>query len=130
MNMSHEEFRDFVHTGPQTAAGRFMRTFWHPVYVAKELEPGSAKPLRIMGEDFTLFRGEGGKPHVMEFRCAHRQTQLSAGWVEEDCIRCFYHGWKYDGAGQCVEIPAEDASFPPKVRIPSYPTEEIGRASC
>src|SRR5262249_5453909 len=57
-------------------------------------------------------------------RCAHRGTQLSTGWVEGDCIRCFYHGWKYDGSGQCVEQPAEDAAFAGKVRIKSYPTEE------
>ena len=122
--MGQENFRDFVHTGPETTAGRFMRTFWHPVCVGKDLEPGSAKPIRIMGDDFTLFRGESGNPHVMEFRCAHRQTQLSAGWVEEDCIRCFYHGWKYDGAGQCVEIPGEESSVAAKVKIRSYPVQE------
>jgi 5,5'-dehydrodivanillate O-demethylase len=44
--------------------------------------------------------------------------------VEGDCIRCVYHGGKYDGTGQCVEMPAEDPSFPPKVRIASYPTQE------
>jgi 5,5'-dehydrodivanillate O-demethylase len=44
--------------------------------------------------------------------------------VEGDCLRCFYHGWKYDHTGQCVEMPAEDPSFPPKVRIRSCPTEE------
>src|SRR5262249_29565161 len=84
--------------------------------------------IRIMGEDFTLYRGEGGQARVVANRCAHRGTQLSTGWVEGDCIRCFYHGWKYDGAGQCVEQPAEDAGFAAKVRIPSYPTEEfLGR---
>src|SRR5262249_22542868 len=57
-------------------------------------------------------------------RCAHRGTQLSTGWVEGDCIRCFYHGWKYDGSGQCVEQPAEDAGFVSKVRIKSYPIRE------
>src|SRR5713226_7171098 len=77
-----------------------------------------------MSEDFTLYRGQSGTPHLVAFRCAHRGTQLSTGWVEGDCIRCFYHGWKYDGAGQCVEQPAEDSSFPPKVKIVSYPTEE------
>lgn len=41
--------------------------------------------------------------HLVGNRCAHRGTQLSPGWVEEDCLRCFYHGWKYDGAGQCVQ---------------------------
>src|SRR5207248_205378 len=83
-----------------------------------------AKPITIMSEQFTLYRGEGGVPHLVDFRCAHRGTQLSTGWVEGDCLRCFYHGWKYDGAGQCVEQPAEDASFAAKVRIRSYPTED------
>jgi 5,5'-dehydrodivanillate O-demethylase len=117
-------YSDFVHVGPGTLAGRYLRRFWHPVARAQDLPAGHAKPLRIMGEDFTLYRGEGGVPHVVAFRCAHRGTQLSTGWVEGDCIRCFYHGWKYDGTGQCVEQPAEDASFASKVKIQSYPTQE------
>jgi 5,5'-dehydrodivanillate O-demethylase len=62
--------------------------------------------------------------HLVDFRCAHRGTQLSVGWVEQDCIRCFYHGWKYDGTGQCVEQPAEDAAFASKVKIRSWPVRE------
>ena len=77
-----------------------------------------------MGEDYTLYRGEDGAAHVVAPRCAHRGTQLSTGWVEADCLRCFYHGWKYDSTGQCVEMPAEDPSFPPRVKIRGYPTEE------
>jgi 5,5'-dehydrodivanillate O-demethylase len=77
-----------------------------------------------MSEDFTLYRGEGGLPHLVAARCAHRGTLLSTGWVEDDCIRCFYHGWKYDASGQCVEQPAEDEAFARKVRIGSYPTRE------
>jgi len=37
-----------------------------------------------------------------------------------------YHGWKYDGEGQCVEMPAEDPSFPPKVKILHYPAVDYG----
>lgn len=122
--MDQNSSRDFVHTGPGTPAGRFMRTFWQPVYVAKELETGGAKPIRVMSEDFTLFRGESGKVYLVDFRCAHRQTQLSAGWVEDDCIRCFYHGWKYDGTGQCIEIPGEQDGVAQGVRIKSYPVQE------
>jgi nitrite reductase/ring-hydroxylating ferredoxin subunit len=77
-----------------------------------------------MGEEFTLYRGEGGMVNLLAHRCAHRGTQLSVGRVEGDCIRCFYHGWKYDGSGQCIEQPAEEASFAAKIRIRSYPTEE------
>jgi 5,5'-dehydrodivanillate O-demethylase len=118
------DYTDFAHTGPGTLAGRYMRRFWQPVYRSQDLPAGWAKPIKIMNEDFTLYRGESGTPHVVAFRCAHRGTQLSTGWVEGDCLRCFYHGWKYDSSGQCVEMPAEDPSFPPKVRIKSYPTEE------
>lgn len=115
---------DFVHTGSGTLAGRYMRMFWHPVYLSRELKPAHAIPVRIMSEDFTLYRGESGTAYAVGFRCAHRGTQLSAGRVEGDFIRCFYHGWKYDGAGQCVEQPAENPAFSSKVKIRRYPTEE------
>ncbi|MBM2813070.1 MAG: hypothetical protein HW416_3829, partial [Chloroflexi bacterium] len=115
---------DREHTGPGTVAGRYLRTFWHPVYRAQDLAPGEAQQVTIMNERFTLYRGESGIAHVVAPVCAHRQTQLSIGWVEDDCIRCFYHGWKYDGSGQCVEQPGEDASFKDRVRIRTYPTRE------
>jgi 5,5'-dehydrodivanillate O-demethylase len=118
------DYKDFVHTGPETLSGRYLRLFWQPVYRSKDLPRAHAKPIRIMGEDFTLYRGEGGTPHVVAFRCAHRGTQLSAGWVEGDFIRCVYHGWKYDGSGQCVEQPAEEKPFAQKIRIRNCPTEE------
>jgi len=118
------DWNDFVHTGPGTLAGRFMRRFWHPVYRAQDLQPGRAVPVTIMSEDFTLFRGESGGVHALAFRCAHRGTQLSTGWVEGDNLRCFYHGWTYDGSGQCVEQPAEPEPFCQRIRIRGYPVEE------
>jgi len=124
MQTIHAAKMDFVHTGPGTLAGRYLRMFWQPVYASEELKPGYAVPIRIMSEDFTLYRGESGAPYIVDFRCAHRGTQLSLGWVEQDCIRCFYHGWKYDGSGQCVEQPAEEESFAQKIKIRSYPTYE------
>ena len=118
------EICDFVHTGPQTLAGRFLRRFWHPVCCSYELEAGRTLPIRIMSENLTLYRGESGMPYLVGDRCAHRGTQLSVGGVEGECIRCFYHGWKYDGLGQCVEQPAEPESFAAKVRVAGYPVRE------
>jgi 5,5'-dehydrodivanillate O-demethylase oxygenase subunit len=115
---------DFVHTGPGTLAGRYLRTFWHPVYRGEELPPGRAKPIRVMSEDLTLYRGEDGTPHLVAFRCAHRGTQLSTGWVEGDNLRCFYHGWVYSPDGQCVEQPAEPEPFCSRIKIKSYPVQE------
>src|SRR5579883_3569864 len=115
---------DYVHAGPGTLMGAVLRRFWQLVAVTDKFALGSARPVRILNEDLTVYLGETGTPHVVAFRCAHRGTQLSTGWVEGDCIRCFYHGWKYDQTGQCVEQPAEDAGFAAKVRIKAYPTRE------
>jgi 5,5'-dehydrodivanillate O-demethylase len=117
-------YQDLVSTKPGTLAGTYMRRFWHPIYRAEELRAGQAKPIEIMSERFTLYRGQTGTPHVIGFRCPHRGTQLSTGLVEGDCIRCVYHGWLFDGTGQCLEQPAEDRSFASKIRIRSCPTRE------
>jgi len=122
--MGDVTYDDFARTGPGTLAGRYLRMFWQPIYVARELAPGRAVPLRIMGEDFTLYRGESGAARLVASRCAHRGTRLSTGWVEGDSIRCRYHGWRYDGSGQCVEQPGEDAGYAAKVRVRSFPVEE------
>jgi 5,5'-dehydrodivanillate O-demethylase len=119
-----EKYADFTAIGPGTGAGRFLRSFWQPVYAGAGLGPGTAVPLRILGEDFTLFRGESGAPHVIGAVCAHRGLALSVGRIEGECISCFYHGWTYDGSGQCVAQPAEPRSFADRIRIPGYPTRE------
>ena len=72
-------YEDLVSTRPGSLAGNFMRRFWHPIHRAEELRSGEAKPIEIMSERFTLYRGETGTPHVVGFRCPHRGTQLSAG---------------------------------------------------
>ncbi len=123
---THKKLRyeDLVSTRPDTLAGTFMRRFWHPIHRAEDLRAGEAKPIEIMSERFTLYRGETGTPHVVDFRCPHRGTQLSAGWIEGDSIRCMYHGWQFDGAGQCTDQPAEEKSFAAKIRLRSYPTRQ------
>src|SRR4030095_4965682 len=115
---------ELAYTGPETLAGRFIRMFWQPAYRSEDVPAGRAKPVRLLGEDFTLYRGGSGEPHAIAFRCAHRGTQLSTGWVEGDTVRCFYHGWVYDADGQCVEQPAEPEPFCNRIRIRSYPVQD------
>lgn len=113
-----------VITSPESLCGRYLRSFWQPIYRSEDLKRRRAVPVEIMSEKFTLYRGESGSPHIVAFRCAHRGTQLSSGWVEGEDIRCRYHGWKYDACGQCIEQPSENTSFASKVRIRSWPVKE------
>jgi 5,5'-dehydrodivanillate O-demethylase oxygenase subunit len=115
---------DVMRTGPGTLAGQYLRRHWQPVRISSALGKGTVVPLRIMGEDFTLYRGESGAPHVVDYRCAHRGTQLTTGRVEGDEIRCLYHGWKFAGNGQCTEQANEHRGFADKVKIKSYPTQD------
>lgn len=116
---------DFVRTGPGTLAGRYLRRYWQPVYLSEKLAKGKIVPIRILGEDLALYRGESGKAHVVANECRHRLTRLSTGWVEGDTIRCRYHGWRYDESGLCIEQPAEPKPFCASVqKLASYPTHE------
>src|SRR3954454_15819062 len=119
-----DDYTDFAHTRPGTLAGRLMRSFWQPVRRGDALPPGRAFPIKVMSEEYTLYRGESSEVHLVGFRCAHRGTQLSTGWVEGDELRCFYHGWKYGPDGQCTEQPAEPEPFCNRIRIRSYPVRE------
>ena len=115
---------ELVSTAPGTPAGRYLRTFWNPIYHSIDLKVGRPVPLRIMSESFTLYRGDGGAVHLVEARCPHRGTQLSAGRVEADALRCFYHGWKFGGDGRCIEQPADESRFCDKAAIRAWPAQE------
>jgi 5,5'-dehydrodivanillate O-demethylase oxygenase subunit len=121
---AHEEEFDFVSTGPGTIAGRYLRRFWQPIYLSRDLAKGKAVPIRIMSEGFTLYRGESGRPYVIVHRCPHRGTQLSTGWVRGEQLSCRYHGWTFDPTGQCTAQPAEPQPFASKVKVATYPARE------
>lgn len=115
---------DFHHTGPGTLAGRYLRHFWQPIFHASDLPVRRAKRVRIMNVDYALFRGESGRPYLVDAECPHRAMQLAAGWVAGETIQCFYHGWTFDGEGRCTAQPAEPKPFCHKVSIGAYPCRE------
>jgi len=117
-------YADILRVGPGTIAGRYLRRFWQPVFVGADLTPGQIKPIRILGEDLTLYRGESGTAHIVGGRCAHRGVQLVLGFIHGEHIECPYHGWTYDASGQCVAQPGEQRPFCDRVKIKGYPVEE------
>ncbi|MDH3241672.1 MAG: Rieske 2Fe-2S domain-containing protein [Alphaproteobacteria bacterium] len=118
------QLADLEQVGPGTPAGRYFRKFWQPIMRARDLPPGRPKPVEMLGEKFTIYRGEGGSAYVTAYRCPHRGTPLSLGWVEGDSLRCRYHGWRFEGDGQCVEQPNEDRPFCDRIQVRTYPSKE------
>lgn len=103
-----------------------LREFWYPIAYAHEVgtEP---HPFRIFGEDHVAWRPAPGEPvHAAADECPHRSARLSQGWVEDGCLVCPYHGWRFDGTGACVEIPAagSDAPVPPRAHTASVLADE------
>lgn len=79
----------------------------------------------LLGRKVLLFRTEGGEAVVLDDRCAHRSYPLSSGMLEGDTIVCGYHGFRYDAAGDCIEVPAM-ASCPRSIGVKRYATVEQG----
>ena len=123
-NSSALGYKDVLRVGPGTIGGAYLRRFWHPVFIARDLVPRGVKPIRILGEDLTLYRGVSGAAHIVARRCPHRGVHLSLGFVEGELIQCAYHGWQFDADGHCVAQPAEPRPFCHRINIKAYPTKE------
>jgi 5,5'-dehydrodivanillate O-demethylase len=104
--------------------GRLLRKFWQPVALSTDLKAASARPLRVLGENLTLYRGASGRAHLIGERCAHRCSVLHTGVIEGEQLRCMYHGWRYNGEGVCTDMPAEKQPRPNMIRIAGYPIHE------
>jgi phthalate 4,5-dioxygenase len=124
---SEKDSADLVRVGPGTAMGELMRQYWIPAAMSSELQPDAA-PLRLLllGERLIAFRDSSGRVGVMDHRCPHRCASLFLGRNEKDGIRCVYHGWKFDTAGNCVDMPNAtlDQDYKHKVRAKAYRVAE------
>jgi len=99
--------------------------FWYPMTTSAEL---ADKPLRVraLTQDFVVFRDADGKAHCLSNTCTHRGGSLSAGKIVGSNVQCPYHGWQFNGTGECKLIPSlgNKASIPGRTRIDAYPVEE------
>ncbi len=99
--------------------------FWYPACLSADLT-NSVKKVRMLGQDFALFRDSSGTAHCLSDICVHRGASLGHGKIKDDCVECPYHGWRFNGAGQCTRIPSLglEAKIPARARVDSYPVQE------
>jgi len=111
---------------PGSPTGELMRRYWQPVCTSDELGE-LPKKLKILCEEVVVFRDKKGRVGALDPHCAHRGTSLEYARIEEEGIRCCYHGWLYNVEGRCIDMPCE----PPESRKreiwqPGYRAMEFG----
>ncbi|MBV9511263.1 MAG: aromatic ring-hydroxylating dioxygenase subunit alpha [Caulobacteraceae bacterium] len=98
--------------------------YWYPIAWSGEVKPGAMVARRYAGEPVAVIRGKDGKLFALEDRCAHRQVPLTHGVVDGCTVRCGYHGWAYNDAGKCIDVPYLGRERLPN-GVKAYPCREV-----
>lgn len=102
---------------------------WYCVDISRDLKPGDVKPLSYFGREQVLFRTESGEAKMLDAFCPHLGAHLGhGGKVDGEIIACPFHGWEFNGAGECTNVPYAK-NIPPRASegqvIPPYPVSEV-----
>jgi phenylpropionate dioxygenase-like ring-hydroxylating dioxygenase large terminal subunit len=94
---------------------------WHCAAWSRELA-GAPLGRKLLGHNVVLFRDANGTARAVGARCPHRGADLARGSLVDGCLQCPFHGWRFDGFGQCVRIPSqpESVKIPPQASLPSF----------
>lgn len=98
-----------------------FRDYWYPVAYSAEVADAPVE-VRLLGESLVVWRpGLGEPPSAAYNECPHRGALLSQGWLDDGCLVCPYHGWRFDETGGCQIIPSQDPALPvpPRARVRS-----------
>lgn len=127
--LTHEENVLLTQVSRGTSCGELLRRYWHPVAAAAELtDEKPVRAVKILNEELVVYRNRQGEYGVVGEHCPHRLASLAYGRVDEEGIRCPYHGWKFDHTGRCLEQPAEppDGTFKDRIKHVAYPVQYLG----
>jgi phthalate 4,5-dioxygenase len=125
--MNKDMSETLTRVGPGTRMGNLMRRYWVPALMSTEISEADGPQVRVqlLGEKLLAFRNSDGKACLISEFCSHRGVSLYFGRNEENGIRCAYHGVKFDGDGQCVDVPSSPQSCA-RMHIKGYPCIERG----
>lgn len=97
---------------------------WYWALRSSELRRGHTRAVSLAGRELVLYRGQDGAVRALDAYCAHMGAHLATGRVEGNTLRCFFHRWRYDGAGRCVEVPSLGGCPLSAARVRAWPVAE------
>jgi 3-ketosteroid 9alpha-monooxygenase subunit A len=79
---------------------------WYVMCYSQDLAVGEVKPLHYFGRELALWRGEDGRPRMLDAYCRHLGAHMGyGGRVKGNLLECPFHAWRYEGDGTVREIP-------------------------
>lgn len=102
-----------------------LKNFWYACEFSSSVT-SKPKQIQMLNEKFVLYRNAQGQVVALKDQCPHRGAALSLGWIEDGCIRCPYHGWKFQADGKCIDIPSNQpgVSIPRISHVDTYAVQE------
>ncbi len=97
---------------------------WYWALRSKSLKKERVQAASLTGRDLAIYRAADGSAVALDAYCPHMGAHLAQGRVEGRAIRCFFHNWKYDASGRCVETPCLPGRSPAAAKVKSYPVCE------
>lgn len=80
---------------------------WYWLLKSSDLRKGKVKSVQALGEEVVLFRGRDNKVRALQAYCPHMGAHLKLGKVEGNQLRCLFHYWRFNGKGNCTDVPCE-----------------------
>ena len=107
-----------------------LREYWYPLIPDRKLSNRHATKVKLLNTELAVYRDKDGNAVAVDDACPHRGASLSKGKCHfKGTLTCPYHGWTFDGEGECVAVLGEG----PESRIPGmgdararvYPTRTL-----
>lgn len=130
--LSHEHQELLTRVGPGTPMGTMLREYWLPAARSAALVAGGApQRVRLLGENFVVFRAGNEELGFLDEACPHRRASLALARNTGSGLTCIYHAWQFDTAGRLIDAPCEAANprqreFMSSIRARTYPVREAG----
>ncbi|CAN1327397.1 Protochlorophyllide-dependent translocon component 52, chloroplastic [Linum perenne] len=102
---------------------------WYPVMPVCDLDKRVPHAKKVLGIDVVVWWDKNENAwKVFDDMCPHRLAPLSEGRIDQwGRLQCVYHGWCFDGSGNCKLIPQAPLGGPPvhtnkRACVAAYPT--------
>lgn len=114
----------------QNPDGKFdWYSHWYPIVPVCDLDKRRPQGKKVMGLDVVVWWDKNESAwKVFDDSCPHRLAPLSEGRIDQwGRLQCVYHGWCFNGSGDCKFIPQAPPEGPPvhtfkKACVASYPS--------